>query len=270
MIYVVSDIHGYSKKLDKLLDYVGFNKNDELYINGDLIDRGPESAELVAWIIKTPNVKLILGNHESMFMNAYESVNLLKLSEYKDISEFSRIEKSLDFDLWVSNGGESTCISFNKFNTKNPSRNIFKEFYEYLNGCPRYMILDKYILVHAGTGFLRYENFNALELSERLDNLNDDVLLWDRRFYDRTFSKGFCQSLSHFTTIIGHTPIQNNRKYTGKIYKDLIVKNYPKNHSTAIALDFGVFISCSLGLLCLDKLILHYVENGEIKSIDLM
>lgn len=271
MRYVVSDIHGHKSKLDKILDYVSFNSSsDELIIIGDIIDRGPESAELVDWVINTHNAKLILGNHEQMFMNAYESVNLLKLSEYKNISEFSRMEKSLYFDLWLSNGGVDTCISFNKFNKNNPKRNLYKEFYDYLKRSNKYMILDKHILVHAGTGFLRYENFDVVELGERLYNLNDDVLLWDRRFYDRAFNKNFCQSLPNFTTIIGHTPIQNNKKYDGKINKDLIIKNYLKNNSTVISLDLGVFINGSLGMLCLDTMILYYIENEDIKFINIM
>lgn len=270
MIYVTSDIHGHKNELDKLLDYIMFSNNDELIIIGDIIDRGPESAELVDWVINTPSAKLILGNHEQMFMNAYESVNLLKLSEYKNISEFSRMEKSLYFDLWLSNGGVDTCISFNKFNKNNPKRNLYKEFYDYLKRSNKYMILDKYILVHAGTGFLRYENFNVSELTYRLDNLDSETLLWNRRFYDRTFNKGFCQSLTDFTTIIGHTPVYNNKKYSGAITKEVIIKYYPKNNSTVIALDLGVSISESLGILCLDNLKFYYIEKGEIKSIDLM
>lgn len=142
---------------------------------------------------------------------------------------------------------------FNRFNIINSSRNLYKEFYEYLNGCPRYMIIDKFILVYAGTGLLRYENFNAIEFSERLDNLHSETLLWDRRFYDRAFNKNFYQSLPNFTIIIGHTPIQNNKKYAGKINKDLIIKNYLKNNSTVISLDLGV--------LCLESRNFYYIEN---------
>ena len=40
MIYVISDLHGYSiEKLKKLLETAKFGKEDFLYILGDVIDR---------------------------------------------------------------------------------------------------------------------------------------------------------------------------------------------------------------------------------------
>mgnify|MGYP003311724265 CR=1 FL=1 len=46
------------------LEKVGFAANDELYILGDVIDRGDFSRELLEWIIDEPRIKLVLGNHE--------------------------------------------------------------------------------------------------------------------------------------------------------------------------------------------------------------
>ena len=41
MTYVMSDIHGEYEKYLKMLDLIGFRDEDELYVLGDVIDRGP-------------------------------------------------------------------------------------------------------------------------------------------------------------------------------------------------------------------------------------
>ena len=47
MTYVMSDLHGQYEKYRKLLDKIAFSDGDELYILGDVVDRGPQSAELL-------------------------------------------------------------------------------------------------------------------------------------------------------------------------------------------------------------------------------
>ena len=44
-IYVVSDIHGYGKLFEKLLETIDFSESDYLYVLGDAIDRGPDDLE---------------------------------------------------------------------------------------------------------------------------------------------------------------------------------------------------------------------------------
>ena len=40
MHYVISDIHGCYEQYKQMLNLIGFNKNDILYVNGDVLDRG--------------------------------------------------------------------------------------------------------------------------------------------------------------------------------------------------------------------------------------
>ena len=51
MIYVMSDIHGCYKEFIKALEVVNFNDNDELYILGDIVDRGDEPIKLLQDLI---------------------------------------------------------------------------------------------------------------------------------------------------------------------------------------------------------------------------
>ena len=42
MIYFMSDIHGCYKEYMELLEKIHFSDEDELYVVGDVVDRGPE------------------------------------------------------------------------------------------------------------------------------------------------------------------------------------------------------------------------------------
>lgn len=64
--FAVGDIHGCFTRLQKALKCVSFNpKTDRLFSVGDLVDRGPESNEVLDWLSK-PWFFAIRGNHEEM------------------------------------------------------------------------------------------------------------------------------------------------------------------------------------------------------------
>lgn len=62
--YVISDIHGQYDALMKMMEQIEFTEEDELYILGDVIDRGQKSTECIEWIMAQNNVLTLLGNHE--------------------------------------------------------------------------------------------------------------------------------------------------------------------------------------------------------------
>ena len=64
--YTVGDIHGEFDKVHALLNKINFNPdNDRLFCVGDLIDRGPASYEVIAFL-DSPYVWAVRGNHEQM------------------------------------------------------------------------------------------------------------------------------------------------------------------------------------------------------------
>jgi len=69
--YVISDVHGQYDALMKMIEQIEFVSDDELYILGDVIDRGPKSVECIEWIMAQDNVLTLLGNHELMFYDNY-------------------------------------------------------------------------------------------------------------------------------------------------------------------------------------------------------
>ena len=67
MTYVISDIHNNSKKFRELLKRLDFNKDDRLYIAGDIFDRGsvPDPLGLYHSILRLGEQCVVIrGNHE--------------------------------------------------------------------------------------------------------------------------------------------------------------------------------------------------------------
>lgn len=68
--FVVGDIHGCFDKLTAKLQEIRFDETkDRLFSVGDLVDRGPNSAESIDWIAK-PWFHAVRGNHEQMAIDA--------------------------------------------------------------------------------------------------------------------------------------------------------------------------------------------------------
>jgi serine/threonine protein phosphatase 1 len=73
-IWAISNIHGCYHTFKALLEKIGLCKEDELYLLGDYIDRGPGSKEVLDLILKLKsenfNIQCLLGNHEIMLFHA--------------------------------------------------------------------------------------------------------------------------------------------------------------------------------------------------------
>ena len=71
MTYVLSDIHGEILRWREMLELIQFSDEDTLYCLGDVIDRNPHGIEILQDIMRRPNVKFIVGNHEDLMLNAF-------------------------------------------------------------------------------------------------------------------------------------------------------------------------------------------------------
>ena len=91
MIYCVSDIHGEIDRFHSMLKKIQFSTDDTLYIIGDVIDRYPGGVEILKEIMDTPNIVMVLGNHEQMCLDTLGPNNTFGSRE-----------------LWKQNGGNCT------------------------------------------------------------------------------------------------------------------------------------------------------------------
>ena len=84
-VYAIGDIQGCFDELCKMLDLVKFDPSkDQVWLAGDLVNRGPKSAEVLRFAKKMgkKTVKVVLGNHD-LHMLAY-STGVTKHKHYMD------------------------------------------------------------------------------------------------------------------------------------------------------------------------------------------
>src|ERR1700721_350669 len=95
--WVIPDIHGCHKTFKKLVSRLELNKEeDQLFLLGDYIDRGPNSRKVIKFIMKLRTegfiVRTLKGNHEDLMLLSIQDPHLIS--------------------LWHQNGGLATLKSF--------------------------------------------------------------------------------------------------------------------------------------------------------------
>ncbi len=122
---VIGDVHGHYDTLIALLDSISPNSEDEVYFLGDLIDRGPKSAEVVDLVMRN-QFHCLRGNHEEMLLDVVGTG-----------------EVSIDlYQSWLLSGGHATVDSYD---SKIPQEHI-----NWMKELPLYLDLGDFWLVHAG------------------------------------------------------------------------------------------------------------------------
>ena len=163
---VIGDVHGHYEALHNLLEQIGPGEDDEIYFLGDLIDRGPQSAQVVEFVMEN-EYQCILGNHEIMLLEAFATEELNHQA----------------FQMWLKNGGNATVMSYG--HQMPPSEHI-----EWLRSLPFYFDLGDYWLVHAGVD-------PHLQIKQQ----SPDQFCWIRREFHRSTNPYFEDK----TIVIGHT-----------------------------------------------------------------
>jgi serine/threonine protein phosphatase 1 len=68
MRWVIGDIHGCAKPLDRLIDAVNQRDGDARFLFvGDYVNRGPDSAGVVERLLRLPNARFCRGNHDNIW-----------------------------------------------------------------------------------------------------------------------------------------------------------------------------------------------------------
>lgn len=227
MIYVTSDLHGCFDEFVSLVQAIDLQPDDQLYILGDVLDRGPRPLDILFKMLEHPNMIGLLGNHE------YTALTMFELLSHKTIMQFSHDEMEI-FKLWLNDGGRTTLSQWLTLTEKQQ-----QQILNYLKNWRTYQELEvnhrEFILVHAGLGHFDPDKpLLAYSIPE---------LLFERTDYQRVY----------FPTrflVTGHTPTQTiNANFQPLIYK--------KNRHFAI--DCGIVFGGRLACLCLDDLHEYYI-----------
>ena len=174
-IFAVGDIHGSFDRLTSLLAIVDNDpKKDTLLFIGDYIDRGPQSREVVDYLIgllrRQSRVIFLKGNHEQMLE--------LYLSGADRLS-------------FLANGGQATLDSYLKASLPGEGNPIPNAHLDFFGNLRLYYETDQYIFVHAG-----------LKPNIPLEEQDEWDMLWIRDefiYSDFDFGK---------RVIFGHTPFR--------------------------------------------------------------
>jgi serine/threonine protein phosphatase 1 len=173
--FVIGDIHGCAATLRRLVDVtLRPSPDDHIYLLGDLIDRGPDSKGVLDYIFELRerglSVSSVRGNHEEMCLQSGDDLYYL--------------------GLWAANGGLATMESFQADGPGDIPR-IYRDF---LASLPHYILLDAFVIVHAGLNFDPPSPFD-----------DTSAMLWTRsQVVDQLRIGGR-------RLICGHTPIPRNR-----------------------------------------------------------
>lgn len=155
--YAIPDLHGRFDLLERAMSYIqqhAGRQTARVVTLGDYVDRGPESRDVIEFLIRWPFPDLQLvalkGNHEAMM---WEACNNL-----------------LEADWWMKNGGNETLASYGRFTGGMSLRSVVLPHHlEWISKLPNFFADPQRIFVHAG-----------LDPRLPLNQQSERTLLWKR------------------------------------------------------------------------------------------
>lgn len=166
--YVMSDIHGMAHLLKQMLEKIRFSDEDQLYILGDMIDRGPDPAGVIDLVSQSRNITALRGNHEDSFAEWYENVE-------------DKVENRYYYNTYdVLTGSAETMVKIPRYVNWMKRLPLYKKL-KRQDGC--------YLLAHASTeGILQFWKRSK------------DGFIWDSSMVDRK------RGIPGYVSIVGHVP----------------------------------------------------------------
>ncbi|MGG6266210.1 metallophosphoesterase family protein [Leptolyngbya sp. AN03gr2] len=123
---VIGDVHGHYEGLMNLLNAIAPGSDDQVYFLGDLIDRGPQSCQVIEFVKNSPYQSL-LGNHEHLLLEAFPNGQVYAPA----------------LQAWLQSGGRATVASY-------VDVELLVKHVEWIRTLPTYLDLGDVWLVHAG------------------------------------------------------------------------------------------------------------------------
>ena len=171
-ILAIGDIHGCDTALRTLAGFVPIREDDLLVTLGDYVDRGPNSREVLDWLIArfaTGRLIPLRGNHEIMMLDAREGEDML--------------------DFWLSVGGRAALDSYAGDDGVGDLSDVPADHWHFLeHQTRRYFETATHFFVHA----------NALP-DWSLADQSDDVIFWEKFHNPPPHESGKIM-------VCGHTP----------------------------------------------------------------
>jgi len=232
-VYVMSDLHGNYEGFMSILEQIQFSEVDELYVNGDIVDRGRGGIKILQHMMMQPNIYPIIGNHEYALMQVLDFVTqeiteetISKINEQtlKNIIEYQNI------------GGQVTLDEFHKL-SKEEQRDII-DYLEEFSAYEEISVNGKaFIIIHAG--FINFKPERKME----------DYQLYELIFSAPDYEKVYFRDKYLVT---GHLP---TRAIEGAKTDEIYMAN---NH---IAIDCASGYGGKVGCIRLDDFQCYYSKS---------
>ena len=198
---IIGDIHGCFDTFKALIEKLP--KDIPITLVGDLIDRGPKSAQVVDYVIEN-KIDCVKGNHEDMMVCYGQDIDVNERGQYITNRPYG--------DMWILNGGHNTLKSYyteeGKFRLSKYYRHlswmddlpIFLEYPEIKDDNGDYLVVSHSIILDVWKNRDKLRNFN-------------ETALWGRDFSSLPNNTGIYN-------VIGHTPQEGGANIT-KVYANI-------------------------------------------------
>jgi serine/threonine protein phosphatase 1 len=163
---IIGDVHGYYQGLMLLLKEIAPTSEDQVYFLGDLIDRGPQSAQVVNFV-RENNYPCLMGNHEQMLLSVMNN----------------NCNSNQTLQAWLYSGGQATITSYQ-------AAKIPQEHLDWFANLPTYIDLGDVWLTHAG-----------VDPKKSVSEQTSEELCWIRDEFHSMELPYFTEKL----IIVGHT-----------------------------------------------------------------
>ncbi|GGK88509.1 metallophosphoesterase family protein [Rufibacter glacialis] len=220
--YAISDIHGCLATFRQMVEEViKLQPQDHLYLLGDYINKGPDSKGVLDYIFSLQRqgfqLTCLRGNHDQLLLDAI------------DLGEHTVWLPEEDKQKTLQNFGVSHF------------KDIPSAYISFIRSLPLLVVLDDYVLVHAGLDFT---------LANPL--LTSNHLLLNTKRMSPTRAK-----LGHRKLIHGHLPVS-----------EASIKQAVSKNKLAFNIDAGCvyYLNEQFGSLCalnMDKTVLFFLPNQD-------
>ena len=191
--YVISDIHGHFRTFERLLEEVSPSDDDQLWVLGDMIDRGPDPVSVMKTCRDLPNARVLMGNHEDLMRD------FLLNGENDQMAAIN----------WAINGGGTTMEGLEKL--PHDEEVDLLEWACDLPTAAHVEVGERYfILVHAGLrplDFTSQTEWSDEELDRLLEGQTVEDVLWIREDFWGAPTGFLDEKGSGPIVVAGHTPV---------------------------------------------------------------
>ena len=232
-LFVVGDLHGHLATFRALLHRLKLKPEDRVICLGDMIDRGPASAELVALVRSHPQIICIKGNHEHMAIQCVQPDGTFEA-----------------WQPWMQRGGKSTYASYivQAEGDLWKAKETMLDDFMWLDTLPTQIVLDGVRLVHAG-----YDPRMPLDMQ------GEKELLWIRKPW---FTHDQAVDPSR-TVFFGHTTTTKLNNAAGEVA--FSNQRLDDGRPAWVGLDVGAYNHVAPGIGAVEVATLRVVKQPTLK-----